>query len=96
MYTPVNPSFFCIKGVEVGQNYIGMFSWCFSMKTYVVGTPKKRLGWDCFYSSTENKCYGYSFEAPRQGVCNEYPRHIFYGELAKGIPELLSSQTHSE
>ena len=29
MYTPVNPSF-TLSGVQGGQNYIGVFSWCFS------------------------------------------------------------------
>ena len=29
-YTPVNPSLLYKSGVWGGQNYIGMFSWCFS------------------------------------------------------------------
>ena len=31
---------------------------------------------------------GYSLEAPRRGASNEYPQHMFNGELEKIIPEL--------
>ena len=30
-----------------------------------------------------NMCCGYTLEAPRRGASNEYPQHIFYGEIRK-------------
>ena len=35
-----------------------------------------------------NICCGYSLEAPRRGASNEYPQHMFYGEMEKIILEL--------
>ena len=30
-----------------------------------------------------NICWGYSLEVPHRGTSNEYPQHIFHGELRK-------------
>ena len=35
--------------------------------------------------------FGYSLEAPRRGASNEYPQHMFNGELEKQNPELASN-----
>ena len=36
----------------------------------------------------KNICCGYSLEVHHRGISNEYPLHMFYGELEKIIPEL--------
>ena len=36
-----------------------------------------------FLISHENICCGYSLEAPQQGASNEYPQHMFCGEIRK-------------
>ena len=42
----------------------------------------KVLGKYFFYSSIKT-CCGYPLEAPCQGASNEYPQHIFHGEIQK-------------
>ena len=44
------------------------------------------LGYFSYFSIKNNICCGYSLEAPRRGASNEYPQHMFYGELEKNIP----------
>ena len=36
----------------------------------------------------KNICCGYSLESPYQGDPNEYPQHVFDGEISKTIPYL--------
>ena len=40
----------------------------------------------------ENICCGYSLEVPHWGISNEYPQHMFHGEIRKilcGYPSYL-------
>ena len=50
----------------------------------------------------KNICCGYSLEVPHQGASNEYPQHMFYGELTyvvdthkKHLTKALLMSTHN-
>ena len=48
------------------------------------------LGYFSYFSIKNNICCGYSLEAPRRGASNEYPQHMFYGELEKKYPIIIT------
>ena len=51
--------------------------------SYIVSPDKKGIRITFFIFLHKNICCGYSLEVHQGGASNEYPQHIFYGEIGK-------------